>query len=373
MTHHIGFLMDQIAGHVTAYRNLRPIAEADPELAPTWHEIHYRRPGGMIESVRDRLLPFVPTYATGIMRGAFELHRALRGQRYDALMTNASVGVFFSHVFRQTPTLLDIDSTPRQIDRMPAYGSSDDPASVADLKFRLFRTMLRAVALVQARSNWARDSVIAEYGLAPEKVVVNPHGVDIDYWRPGPAEMAAPGAPRRVLFVGGDFRRKGGPLLLEWHRRQEPSRYELHIVTREPVEAGSGVFVYHDLAPNSSQLLSLYQRSHLFVLPSLGECFGIATVEAMATGLPVIQTDIGGAADIIQPGRNGLIIPSDDPRALTEAIAAILSDDARRDRMGQQSRLIAEQRFDLQQTARRTLAYVKQLAADRQAAMRVPA
>jgi glycosyltransferase involved in cell wall biosynthesis len=147
-----------------------------------------------------------------------------------------------------------------------------------------------------------------------------------------------------------------------WAERQPPNTIELHIVTGEHVEPRCGVFVHHDLQANTDPLVQLYQSSDLFVLPSLGECFGIATVEAMAVGLPVIASDVGGIADIIVPGRNGFIIPVGDVSAVSEAIATALGDAERRQAMGVQSRLLAEERFDLQKNARKTLGYLKQIA-----------
>jgi glycosyltransferase involved in cell wall biosynthesis len=117
------------------------------------------------------------------------------------------------------------------------------------------------------------------------------------------------------------------------------------------------------MVPNSPELLQLYHTSDLFILPSLGECFGIATLEAMGAGLPVIATDIGGTADIIESGRNGFIIPNKDVNAIGQAVEMILTDDARRIEMGRQSRTIAEERFDLEKNAQRTFGYLEQIAA----------
>jgi len=351
--------MDQIAGHITNYHNLRSVAEHDPDLQPTWHEIHYYKADGFFE----RRLSFLPSYVTGVLRATVETHRALRGRSYDALMSNAKISVFFTHVFRRMPTLIDFDSTPLQIDRMASYGLSNDPRPVAVLKFHLACRLFESAALLQAWSNWARQSMIDEYRIHPDKVVVNPPGVNLQFWQPAQRSNSDVAHKlRRVLFVGGDFRRKGGLQLLEWYKLQDPTRCELHIVTREPVASVPGVVVYHNMQPNTPRLLELYHSSDLFVLPSLGECFGIATVEAMAAGLPVIASDVGGTADIIEAGRNGFLVPSNNVEALGQAISAILNDDGRRRAMAHQSRLMAEERFDLQRNARRTFDYLKQIA-----------
>jgi glycosyltransferase involved in cell wall biosynthesis len=130
-------------------------------------------------------------------------------------------------------------------------------------------------------------------------------------------------------------------------------------VTREDVAPAPELFVYRDMQPNTDELLNLYRRADLFVLPSLGECFGIATVEAMAAGLPVIASDVGGTADIIEHGGNGFIAPAGDGRTLAGMIATILEDDAVRASMAHRSRELAESRFDVDRNARRTLSVLK--------------
>lgn len=363
VSYRVSFTMDQVAGHVTNYRNLRLVADADPEIDASWCEVFYYKQDGAIEKIRERLLPFVPTYFSAILRASTDMRRGLQGQQYDALFTNAMVAIFFSRTFQRIPTMIDLDSTPIQIDAMETYTAKSDPKPVAWLKYQLFRTMLHSATLIQSWSRWAMRSVVEDYGVPAAKLVVNPPGVNLKYWRPAPGQRGdANGRPRRVLFVGGDFRRKGGAQLLEWYRTQDPARCELHVVTREPVDDRPGLFVYHNMQPNSEELLRLYQEADLFVLPSLGECFGIATVEAMGVGLPVIASDVGGTADIIEPGRNGYIIPAGDSGELGRAIASILSDEARRESMGRQSRLLAEERFNLEENARRTLQHLKGIA-----------
>lgn len=363
MTYRIGFVMDQIAGHITNYRNLRSVAANDSDIEADWHEIYYLKQGGMFERIRA-VAPFVPSYFTGVGRGAWEVRKALRGyQHYQALFTNVSVGVFFSSTYRRVPTMIDFDSTPMQIDNMTAYTASPDPVPVAKLKWHLTRTMYESATLLQVWSRWVKQSVVEDYGISADKIVINPPGVNLDYWRPDASKRTrAPNEPLKVLFVGGDFRRKGGELLLEWYKSQSPRSVELHLVTREAVAPAPGVYVYHNMQPNTPELLQLYHQADLFVLPSLGECFGIATVEAMAIGLPVIASDVGGTADIIEPGRNGFIVPGRQQAALNQAINSILGDAEIRARMGAQSRVLAEERFDLTKNAQRTFSYLKQIA-----------
>lgn len=371
MSYNFGFVMDQIAGHVTNYRNLRSVAQKDPEINTTWHEIYYFIPDGKIEKLRENYLSFVPTYYTGIMRGAWEIHKSLRHAHYDAMFCNASVSELFIRKFKAMPTIFNTDSTPRQIDRMESYGSNEDNRVLSYVKYKLHQRVLNSATIVQAWSNWAKNSMVQEYKIPANKIVVNPPGVDLEYWQPLPKAAPSSEKPLQVLFVGGDFRRKGGFLLLDWYKTQSPEKVELHIVTKEPIEGGPGIHIYKDMKPNTPELLSLYQHSDLFVLPSLGECFGIANVEAMATGLPVVASDVGGIADIIEPGRNGFIVPSKDVSALSQAINTVLEDETLRQKMRVQSRLLAEQRFNLQHNACTTLNHLKQISATRKSSAAV--
>lgn len=79
----------------------------------------------------------------------------------------------------------------------------------------------------------------------------------------------------------------------------------------------------------------------IFCLPSRNEGMGKALVEAMATGLPVVASDIGGIKDIVRPGENGFLIPVGDVQALAEAIALLCHDPEMRRRMGAAGRRVA--------------------------------
>ena len=203
--------------------------------------------------------------------------------------------------------------------------------------------------------------MIEEYGVDDGKVVVNPPGVNLDFWHPANVRQSDDNG-RKVLFVGGDFRRKGGHLLLEWFRHQAAPDVELHVVTKESVPDGPNVFVYHDVAPNSEKLQRLYQEADVFVLPTLADCFGIVTVEAMASGLPVIMSDVGGYADMVENGANGFVIRSGNVSEMGKAIAAVLDARSSRVTMGARSRQLAEERFDLKKNSARTLGLLRDLA-----------
>ncbi|TAL12089.1 MAG: glycosyltransferase family 1 protein [Nitrospirae bacterium] len=85
----------------------------------------------------------------------------------------------------------------------------------------------------------------------------------------------------------------------------------------------------------------------LFAFPSLNEGMGRALIEAMAAGLPVVATDVGGIPDIVVDGESGALVPPKDPAALADAILALLRDPERRRACGEAAKRRVDDRFDV--------------------------
>ena len=94
----------------------------------------------------------------------------------------------------------------------------------------------------------------------------------------------------------------------------------------------------------------LLQVMDVFVLPSLGEGISNTVLEAMASGLPVIATAVGGNVELVEEGCNGSLIPVGDHIALANALGVLLRDDAQRQRQGNTARQRVCQRFDWDKT-----------------------
>lgn len=87
---------------------------------------------------------------------------------------------------------------------------------------------------------------------------------------------------------------------------------------------------------------SLLQQWDCFVLPSVEEGFGISVLEAMAAGLPVIATSVGGMREIVTNGQDGLLVPANDDGALADAMRRLISDPTLRSRLGANARKRSE-------------------------------
>lgn len=102
---------------------------------------------------------------------------------------------------------------------------------------------------------------------------------------------------------------------------------------------------------------TLLRAMDLFVLPSLDEGLGIALLEAMAMGLPVVATNVGGIPEVVDNGRTGILVPPQDSEALAQAVIALLRDEKRRQRMG----MLGKERALSQFTAQRSAAQLETL------------
>lgn len=87
------------------------------------------------------------------------------------------------------------------------------------------------------------------------------------------------------------------------------------------------------------RLLTIVQAADLLVLPSVSEGFGLVAAEAMAVGTPVVATRVGGLVDLVEDGTSGLLVPSADPAALTEAIARFVREPGLASRIGAAGRV----------------------------------
>jgi glycosyltransferase involved in cell wall biosynthesis len=92
-------------------------------------------------------------------------------------------------------------------------------------------------------------------------------------------------------------------------------------------------------------LLTYYQNSTLFVLPSHHESFPNVILEAMACGIPTVACDVGDVETVVKDGETGFLVPVKNPRAMAQRIIELLNDESLRKRMGEASRTLIEQHY----------------------------
>jgi glycosyltransferase involved in cell wall biosynthesis len=109
------------------------------------------------------------------------------------------------------------------------------------------------------------------------------------------------------------------------------------------------------------ELLRHYRDSNLFVFPSRHEGMPNSVLEAMASGLPVIASDISGNEELVIPGITGLLVPPGDTNALEDALRDLLSDPVRRKQMGSVARERVENHYTWDQVARKYLSLLQEI------------
>jgi glycosyltransferase involved in cell wall biosynthesis len=108
----------------------------------------------------------------------------------------------------------------------------------------------------------------------------------------------------------------------------------------------SNVRVHYGLSPNAPELMALYARADLFVFPTLGDVLPLAIMEAMASSLPVVTTNVGAVTEQVEDGVTGLVVPPDDVHALANAVLRLVKDQQLRLAMGEAARHVAEESFN---------------------------
>ncbi len=133
-------------------------------------------------------------------------------------------------------------------------------------------------------------------------------------------------------------------------------------ITAAEIEAVRDAAVFTGWREDIPELMALMD---VFVLPSWREGMPRSAIEAAASGLPLVMTDIRGCREVIDDGHEGLLVPVRDPAALTEAILRLLHDPAMRARMGAAARVRAEREFDERRVARTVVYGTERLVAAR--------
>jgi len=302
-------------------------------------------------------------------------NRRLRKYRdADAVVT--SFPPFTSFVSKGLPIFMIHDATWGQvIEDYPWFARSHQPAWVVEDGFELERiTYQREDVFPVLTSSWAADRAIADYGVDPERITILALGANLK--KPPEREKVLSALLRlgqgacKLLFVGKEWIRKGGPLALEATAALigmgVPA--ELHVVGPAELKAGTTAvagfpefvrfhgFLRKSVPQEAAVLEKLYLESDFFILPTQAEALGVVYAEAAAYGLPALGTSVGGVPSILHDGVDGAIFP---PAGSAQQMAAWIKehylDRPRYEALARRAREDYEQRLS-------SLAYGTQLA-----------
>jgi glycosyltransferase involved in cell wall biosynthesis len=357
------FVNSGILGHASVARLFQRVAETDPAFAATHVDLSAELTPG--ERIVRRVMcagpapGSSPAAALALPRLRHELHAGVQaarrirtlegaGEAFDVIHFHTQATAYASlGRMRRTPSVVSIDVTQR-------LASAEAPAGLARLDYApnamLDRLVFRTAAAITATSRWAADDLLRAQPALADRVHVMPYPVPLEGFDPAwMAERAGrtAGEPVRVLFVGGDWARKGGPELLEaWREGGFAERARLDVVSDSPLvrpmDAG-GLSVHRGVRAYTPEWFELWRCADVFVLPTRGEAFGMVFQEAAAAGLPAVGTRINAIPEIVQHGGTGLLVPPGEPRALVEALGRLVEDASLRARMGAAARARIEQ------------------------------
>lgn len=295
------------------------------------------------------------------VRGSLQARSRMRatGREYAvSLFHTQSVSLFARSAAGGGEYVVSVDATPKQFDAVGNWYGHSAGWSVAERwKQERYRRVFRGAAGLVAWSEWAAGSLASDYGVGRERVLVAHPGAGPEFFA---IERGARHARPVILFVGGDFERKGGPLLVEaW--RLLAGRADLVLVTEANVAPEPGLRVERGVRPGP-RLQALYASADIFCLPTLGDCTPVVIGEAMAAGLPVVTTDIASNRETVRDGETGLLTPPGDGMALGAALGRLVTGAGEREAMGRAAREHAREYMDAQANARRVLDYMRKVA-----------
>jgi glycosyltransferase involved in cell wall biosynthesis len=188
-------------------------------------------------------------------------------------------------------------------------------------------------------SKWLADSFCKDFSVDENKVF--PVGAGINLPRISKPSITRQ-ETKKILFVGKDFRRKGGHILLESFAKVRKKIKNAELIIAGPTldDLPDGVrcegFISKTTDEGINRLLTLYSEANIFVLPTLYEPFGIAYAEAMAHKLPCIGTNNCAIPEIIDDKKTGFLVPTNDSVTLAKSIITLLEDNELCMSMGQQ-------------------------------------
>lgn len=227
------------------------------------------------------------------------------------------------------------------------------PATII-YKYVIHYILQHADAIISVSSKYVEGSQF----LKPYEKKINciPNGINIEDFHPtGPKENIKKNLGLEgkmvVLFLGSLFPIKGPDILL----RAVPAIIKKENCVKFVFAGGGDSQQYINMARdlgisnyvrfpgylNQNEKLAYLQASEIFVLPSRMECFPLVCLEAMASGLPVIASNVGGIPDAIKDNENGLLIHPGDHQVLSNSILLLLNDDQLRKDLGEKGRITA--------------------------------
>jgi glycosyltransferase involved in cell wall biosynthesis len=320
--------------------------------------------------------PLQRTYGWGALKVAAKIGHLIRSQEVSVVHTFFSTSDLWGGVIAKLSGCPVLISSRRDmgLDRSPKHR----------VAYRLLRSMFDQV---QAVSERVRSFSIAEDGISRSRVVLLHNGVDLhemdraDVFAPSETDLGLQGASHFITSVGNIRPVKGTDILIRTASRvckrfptavflvvgraNDPAYFSAVQQLAESLDLTQNVR-FLGLRNNVPSILKL---SDVFVLPSRSEGLSNALLEAMACRLPCVVTDVGGNAEVVEDGKSGFVVPSENPEIAAERIIRLLENRPLARDMGKAARKTIEDKFTAQVMVDRLVTYYDDLT-ERKAELR---
>jgi glycosyltransferase involved in cell wall biosynthesis len=221
----------------------------------------------------------------------------------------------------------------------PIYGKKMSPPWLTFIHKQVLNSQKYVIGLTDA----VVEEISKDYSVPHNKLRKGrlPFSVDLDLFVPSPSRDDG---VVKILFVGGDFQRKGGDVLLDWFVKQHDPNLQMTMVTGHHPGNFKNVTVQTNIQYGQLKHIELFKEHDIFVLPT--KCDGYPSVvgEAACAGLAILTTKYAlGAPEIIQNGVNGYIGNSQEE--LLGQLNLLIQNKPLIESMKQSSRQIMEKKF----------------------------
>jgi glycosyltransferase involved in cell wall biosynthesis len=272
--------------------------------------------------------------------GSVELQNKVRSAYQEGrkvLFHGVSPALFAYPVMNPEQSYIFTDWTRKLYE--PIYGVTMSPPWLTFIHKKVLNSQKYVIGLTDA----VVEEIAADYQVPHHKLKKGrlPFSIDLDLFLPSPNRHDD---TIRILFVGGDFQRKGGDVLLDWFLKNHNPHLQLTLLTSQDLGDLENVTTPANIQYGEPQHIELFKNHDVFVLPTKCEGYPSVIGEAACAGLAVLTTKQAlGAPEIIQDGVNGYIC--DSQQELLDRLNQLVQNKSMVESMKQKSRQIMENKF----------------------------
>lgn len=363
----IGFLFHLGHGHYTQFLNFQECATQTQKERAEWIPLPGDKSGDPIAN-----LSFIPA---GVRYRRHQLWHVAQGvarhPEWDALFF-ANMQIAMLPFLRKYPSYYYTDLSPslkRELAPWYDHQLTDNPVKNA-LKLHLEKKLYAACKGIFTMSRWSANGIMHDFQVPSEKMHVALPGANLNRWHFVDRSDRANNRVVKILMVGGQFKLKGGELVLEWAKTTTATNWELDIVTwpgelpewvREclgnpandaKVSASltphlPNVRIHCGVRANTPEIMQLFADADIFCLPTQADGSSIASLEAMATGLPTLAGKVGGIPELIREGETGFLLERGSASDLKQKLEALIQDRSLRLNIGNAARKSCEEFYNV--------------------------